>query len=218
MSDEIILDEIKAQIRALDARTDQEWGKIEILEKELNDLTDQDHGTIQFFKKRIEALEKRLETRIDTQHDSDMRSLDIIGINELDIRHIKSVLKKLIKEIPISLFATDKSDKGFEKGHEFIISLIKELSGEKDVFESSKMIMHCFCCGTDITDETNCFCLKCFNDKIAHDIKKDMVISRELFGEVQDFMGLLGHSNDNDVIDAKYAKNLYMKLKEVEKS
>jgi len=77
--------------------------------------------------------------------------------------------------------------------------------------------LHCFCCGTDITDETNCFCLTCFNDKIAHDIKKDIVISRELFGEVQDFMGLLGHSNDNDVIDAKYAKNLYMKLKEVEK-
>ena len=41
-----------------------------------------------------------------------------------------------------------------------------------------------------------------------------IVISRELFGELQDFMGLLGHSNDNNIIDAKYAKKLYEKLRE----
>jgi len=53
-------------------------------------------------------------------------------------------------------------------------------------------IMHCFCCGTDITDETNCFCLTCFNDKIAHDIKKDMVISRE------DYHFLMRETEDNN--------------------
>jgi len=61
--------------------------------------------------KRIEALEKRLETRIDTQHDSDMRSLDIIGINELDIRHIKSVLKELsAKDDPKHYEGDEKKD------------------------------------------------------------------------------------------------------------
>ena len=60
---------------------------------------------------KIKALEKRLETRIDTQHDSDMRSLDIIGINELDIRHIKSVLKELsAKDDPKHYEGDEKKD------------------------------------------------------------------------------------------------------------
>ena len=88
--------------------------------------------------------------------------------------------------------------------HKITTELLKKLSGEKDVFESSKMIMHCFCCGTDITDETNCFCLTCFNDKIAHDIKKDMVISRELFNELKEWCW-------------EYNQDFYHQLKEVEK-
>ena len=75
--------------------------------------------------------------------------------------------------------------------HEGIGNLV--LKNQKEIAElKPDSIMHCFCCGTDITDEKNCFCLTCFNDKIAHDIKKDMVISREDFDKLMD----LAHDYD----------------------
>ena len=103
----------------------------------------------------------------------------------------------------------------FEGYNKHSDKILKKLSGEKDVFESSKMIMHCFCCGTDITDEKNCFCLKCFNDKIAHDIKKDMVISREDW-DYTCGLALLGIDDESES-EREELEKLTKIMKEVEK-
>ena len=65
-------------------------------------------------EKEIAELKKGLNLRIDTQHDSDMRSLDIIGINELDIRHIKSVLTEWI-DWTLESFNAGVNDEYLEK-------------------------------------------------------------------------------------------------------
>ena len=100
MSDKDYLDWYKNDLD-LEARIEQ---KLKALEKKLitaqEKIIDFEKGEkllvsdIYNSKKEIAELKKGLNLRIDTQHDSDMRSLDIIGINELDIRHIKSVLKE----------------------------------------------------------------------------------------------------------------------------
>ena len=83
-------------------------------------------------EKEIAELKKGLNLRIDTQHDSDMRSLDIIGINELDIRHIKSVLKKFLEYFKEEYMMgnAEALDEFFEE-KSYIDGLIKELSAKE---------------------------------------------------------------------------------------
>jgi len=168
----------------------------------------------------IEEIEKEL-------NELKKRSLlcfETLGFQQLRQENMESVLKgnvakgfDLILKRDIAISRNDNKFFGDGIFQQDLAKLKNDIyrklfsEGEKDVFESSKMIMHCFCCGTDITDETNCFCLKCFNDKIAHDIKKDMVISREVFNWMTSIIYLFF---DKQTLDVRKAG--MKKLKEVE--
>ena len=88
--------------------------QIEALEKEIAELEKRVDGEVTEMKDNYAELKKGLNLRIDTQHDSDMRSLDIIGINELDIRHIKSVLTEWI-DWTLESFNAGVNDEYLEK-------------------------------------------------------------------------------------------------------
>ena len=140
--------------------------------------------------------------------------LDLIceDIHDLRERMVKleSVLKWTFTRLHWMAQEINLPNKIFKEMFKNYYDMREKLSAKDDKKPDSG-IMHCFCCGTDITDEKNCFCLKCFNDKIAHDIKKDMVISRELFKDLKEYMGELYEDGYT------FAEYLFKELKEVEK-